>query len=210
MEHYTAVSDGNGTIDRGEVDVDESSITPPVFEKSNRTVEHVESNPFADLPTYRDAKSIPPSLASVFNKIMEYEQDGVTYRYREISFLELLSLGTNPFMLEMLDTMGGDEEIDTKQMMEDLQNRDPDELMQMTAQAKIHRDKVLLRSLVDIRAGEDVIAVDASVIATMQDPIRDALYDVISGGETAETEAVAEFPEGTDPNAGGDDLPSGN
>ena len=106
--------------------------------------------------------------------------------------------------------MGGDEEIDTKQMMEDLQNRDPDELMQMTAQAKIHRDKVLLRSLVDIRAGEDVIAVDASVIATMQDPIRDALYDVISGGETAETEAVAEFPEGTDPNAGGDDLPSGN
>lgn len=208
MEHFTAISDGNGTIDRGEVDVDDSSITPPVFEKSNRTVEHVESNPFAELPKYRDAKTIPPSLASVFNKILEHELDGVTYRYRETKFLELLSLGTNPFMVEMLETIGTDKDVDTEQFVKDITERDPEELAQMTAQAQVHRNKVLLHSLIDIRVGDDVIEVDESVIASMQESIRDKLYGVISGGETAETKAVAEFPENIDSNSGRDDLPT--
>ena len=210
MEHFTAISDGNGNIEAGEVDVDNMDARRAFGNASKPTVRHVTENPFEGLSQYRDAQTIPKSLAGVFNKIIEHEHEGVTFRYRELSFMELLSLGTNPFMLEMLESMGSEEKIDTETMVRQLQERDPDELAEMTAEAKIHRDKVLLRSLVDIRAGEDVIEVDAGVIATMQESVRDALYDVISGGETAETEAVAEFPEGTDPNAGGDDLPSGN
>ena len=210
MRHFTAVSDGTGQILRGEVDVDEIQDTPPRFnsEGSNAT-RKVVNDPFANLPKYRDAKSIPSALASVFNKILEHERDSVTYRYRELSFMELLTLGTNPFMLEMLESIDGGEAVDTEQFVKEIQERDPDEVAQMTAEAKIHRDKVLLHSLVDIRAGDNVMEVDASVIATMQEPIRNGLYEVISGGATAETQAVGEFPENADSDTGGDDIPAG-
>ena len=167
-------------------------------------------NPFQGMPTARDAKSIPPSLAAAFNKINEHAIDGITYRFREVSFLELLSLGTNPFLNDVVSSLGKDDELDTEQYVTSLTSRDPEELEKMVEDAKIHRDTVLLHSLEEMSAGDDKMEITAEVIATMKEDVKDALYSIISGEGTAETNAVRRFPEGDGQDAGGDGIPDGD
>lgn len=163
-----------------------------------------EDNPFEGMSQYMDANRIAPAFAGVFNKVMEHEYRGVCYRYREVSLMELLTLGTNPFLLEAMSSLQSKRT--TEEYREELASKSPDEIKSMTAQAKLHRNKVLLHSLIDMRVGSDVMNITAEHIAAMQDDVLDNLYSVISGEGTAETEAVRQFPDESGEGSGGDDL----
>ena len=166
-----------------------------------------EHDPFAGKPTHLDAKNIPAGLADAFNKKLEHTIGTITYRYRESSWMELLSLGTNPFLMETLQA--GELNPLDDDFMSKLSAMPEDELELLNAQSKLHRDKVLLHFLTEIQGGEDRVSVDAGIIAAMREDTKNELYTVITGEGTAELEAVRQFPDGGGQDSGDNDIPSG-
>ena len=156
-----------------------------------------DPNPFDGLDTYRDAKSIPDAFAHAFNKVSETEFEGITYRYRMLSFLEQHVLGTNPFTIEALQIYNEeDDDLDIQAFGEHLnalKDDDPEEFERMVKQAGVHRDKVLLKALIEMRVGEQRLPINAEIIASMKTDVREHLHHVIIKGGTADQEAVRRF-----------------
>lgn len=151
-----------------------------------------ESNPLDGLSKYREAKTIPKGFESVFNKILEHEYQGVVYRYREVSFMELISMGSNPYLLEAIGSAMDDKSVE--QFIEDLSQKPEHEVSEMTAKAYAHRNKVLLHSLVDMKVKDQTMEITDDIIAAMKEDVLEELYSIISGDRTAETQAVRRFP----------------
>ena len=192
LEHTTFFSDGDGQAYEAEIDANTNETSS--FNRNISGKATVEIDPFAGLPIARDAKTIPKSLSGAFNKFLEVQIDGITYRYRELSFIEQLSLGTNPFLSEALSIYNPDDnKLDEEEFVKNLMNKDPDELDKMTYQANLHRDKLLLESLVEMKADNDIIAITAEVIATLKVELKDQLYSIITKEGTAEEKAVHQF-----------------
>ena len=160
-----------------------------------------EDNPFAGLSTHRDAKSIPDAFAHAFNKVDETEYQGITYRYRMLTFLEQHVLGTNPFTIEALQVYNEDDDVlDMQEFAEHLKvlrDDDPETFDGMVEQAGVHRDKVLLKALIEMRVGDQRLPINAEIIASMKSDVRDHLHEVIIKGGTADHEAVRRFSGGT-------------
>ena len=118
-EHTTFFSDGTGQAYEAEIEKTNNNEIPPLNNKSTRST--VVENPFEGLPTARDAKTIPKSLSSAFTKILQAEFDGIIYTYREMSFLEQLSLGTNPYLDHALTIYNAeDDKLDEEEFVKNL------------------------------------------------------------------------------------------
>ena len=198
-EHTTFFSDGDGQVYEAEINTNLNETSFNDNHSRGSKVE-VEIDPFAGLPNARDAKTIPESLSAAFNKILEVKIDEITYRYRELSFIEQLSLGTNPFLTEALKIYNpGDDKLDEDEFVQNLlENKNEEELDKLTYQANLHRDKVLLESLVEMKSGNDIIAINAEVVAALKVELKDDLYSVILKEGTVEENTVRQFPNNTE------------
>ena len=99
------LSDGMGNWERASTNKidkkynDDAQITDEVLSQNRNIIE--ARNTFKDLPTHIEAKKIPDAFSNAFNKILEVEHEGITYRYKELNFMELLAHGQNPYSLEL-------------------------------------------------------------------------------------------------------------
>jgi len=204
--HTTVISGGGGDGDWVEARREPES-------PSSGVGRHVplEENPFDGLPTAMEEKAVPASLASAFNLIKETTIDKITYRYRVLTFIDSLSFGTNPFLAEALVNMGNGKEDAVEDFVSNLSQRDPAELDEMVAETKLHRDRVLLHSVIDMRSGEDSMDITDAIIASMQDGVKERLYDLVLGEEgAAETKAVRRFSGNNGQDASRNGVPSVN
>lgn len=159
-------------------------------------------NPFAGIDTAVDASNIPKAFQSLFTKYLECEIDGFIFRYRELSVADIIAVGGNPFLEEIINIDLGEDEEANRKLLEDrfatmlnVPDEEQEELNRMTA---LHRDKVILRSLQSIRAGDEVFDdITPEIVVWLQERVREELYRIIlmanlGGGET---DAVRRFPE---------------
>lgn len=158
-------------------------------------------NPFAGIDSAVDASKIPQAFQSLFTKYMECEIDGFTFRYRELSLADIISVGGNPFLEEIINIDFGEDEEANRALLEDrfakmLQVPD-DQQAELDRITAIHRDKVILLSLKSIKKGEEVFdEITPEIIIWLQERVREELYRVIlmRNLDDVETQTVRRFP----------------
>ena len=159
-------------------------------------------NPFAGIDTAVDASRIPKAFQSLFTKYMECEIDGFIFRYRELSLADVISVGGNPFLEEIIHIEFGDDDEANRALFEEritsIMNVSGEEEAELNRVTAIHRDKVILLSLKSIRAGEEVFdEITPEIIMWLQERVREELYNVIlmANLPNQENEAVRRFPD---------------
>ena len=189
MQHVVGTSDGDGNIIEMELNPDEVDGHFP----GQNDMQTPEENPFEGLSTVKEEGSIPDSMAHIFNKICEVEIDGVTFKYREITELDRVSLGENPMMVEALTAYDQNSaDLDAIRFAESLSARSQDEIYQLSRNVALYRDKVLLISLISMRCGDEEIEISEEHIAAMTDKVKNDLQDIINRVPNTEDQAELE------------------
>ena len=176
-----------GDQDKGQ----EEGITKETVNQNKMIVE--AQNTFENLPTHIDSKKIPKAFQKAFNKLLECEHDGITYRYKELDFMDLLAHGQNPYSLELMRLAGG------------VPDRDPDKVLQLfesipierkleLAQTESIRKKNLLKdSIIEMSSEGVTLPINEEYINAMTPDVIEHLFKVITREGEGEAEAVARF-----------------
>lgn len=197
-------SDGEGGWDSAHI---EDDVSGTEFQDQNKSIIEAQ-NTFGDISSYIDAKKVPDAFSRAFNKILEHEYDGITYRYKDLTFMELLSHGQNPFTVELTRLVSehpNDTDDQVLQRMEDMSVQDKFEL---AATETMRQKNILKDALIDMRVGDEVLEVTPEIVNAMTHEVFEHLFKVITREGEAETEALKRFLEVHRSKGGSSDIPS--
>ena len=197
-------SDGTGNWIKASRD---DKVTSDILDQNKAIIQ--TQSAFQDLPTHIEAKNIPDAFAKAFNKILEFEYDGITYRYKELNFMELLAHGQNPYSLELTRIANSDKDKDKDEILEDFERLPIEQKLDLQITEDMRRKNLLNDSLVDMRVGEEVLKIDSKIINSMTQEVRDHLFGVITREGAAETEAIDRFHQLHGSKFGDSDLSDG-
>ena len=150
-------------------------------------------DPLAGLPKHKVASEIPESLYGIFNKILEYKRDNLTYQYREVPELEYVNFGIDPFLIEAYRALA-DENPDLSKKLNEYNNADPEDLNRMIAEQNRIRNEILVYSLISVTDENGIVyEFQKDDISSLNGKLKEELYQAITEGGTAEREAVQRF-----------------
>lgn len=196
-------SDGEGNWESAEVVPDEGDL-----QAQNRLI--VESqHTMKGLPSYIEAKKIPSVFSKAFNKILECVCEGITYRYKELNFMELLAHGQNPYSLELTRLASERQDDNTDDILEDFELLPIEKKLELASVEDMRRKNLLTDSLVDMRVGDEVLEITAEIVNAMTQDTIESLFKVLTREGEAETEAVERFHREYGKEFRDSDLPAG-
>ena len=169
----------------------DEGITKEVMDQNKMIVE--AQNTFADVPSHIDSKKIPKAFQRAFNKILEHEYDGITYRYKELDFMDLLAHGQNPYSLELMRLAGGVPDRDPDKVMQTFESIPIERKLELAQTESIRRKNLLKDSLIDMSCDGATLPIDVQIINAMTPDIIEELFKVITREGEGEAEAVARF-----------------
>lgn len=157
-------------------------------------------NPFEGLDSALDPKRVPEAFQSLFTKYQTCVIDGFTFHYREMSIADIIAVGGNPFLEEIVNAEFTEDEEANRAHMEAIFQQmldvSDEERAKLDRVTRLHRDKVILQCLSKIQIGDEVLDdIDPQLVITLDDNIREELYKAILLGNVEETETVRRFPE---------------
>ena len=157
-------------------------------------------DPFAGLDSALDPERVPKAFQSLFRKYRTCVIDGFTFYYREMSIADVIAVGGNPFLEEIINTEFGEDEganqAKVEALFQNMLDVSDEERAELDRTTRLHRDKVILQCLHKIQLGDEVFDdIDPQIVISLSDEIREELYKVILIGDLEETETVRRFPD---------------
>ena len=187
------VSKGDGSWSEVQETAENEGITPELL-KNNRAVVEAQ-NTFKGLPSSIDNDKIPEAFRKAFNKNLETEHEGITYRYKDLDFMELLSYGQNPYSLELTRLAQENPDDSNEEILKKFNNLEFRDLLDIAITDDMRKKNLLKASLIDMRVGDEVLEITPEHINSMTVDLREYLYNVITKQREAEDQAVLRFHE---------------
>ena len=191
MQEQTAnfVTDGMGNDQVLDNTNNQNLITEDILGMNNSLIED-NKKPGT---THIDAKKIPEKFRRAFNKILECEYDGFTYRYKELNFMELLVHGQNPYNIELLRLAGENPEADQDELLKMLEQNPLEKILQLHQLASIRKINILKDSIVEMECDGETWSPPPEYIEAMSPDQVDFLFNKVTREGEADAEAVARF-----------------
>ena len=156
-------------------------------------------NPFEGLDSALDPSRVPKAFQSLFTKYHTHEIDGFIFHYNEMALADIIAVGGNPFLEEIINADFTEDEDANRAKLDALFSQmlevSDEERAELDRTTRLHRDKVILQCLRKIQTGDEVLdKIDPQIVISLDENIREELYKVILMGNVEETAMVRRFP----------------